>query len=433
MTLKHVLIVCPRFPPANAADSQRVRMLLPHLAAHGWRATVLCSEYEPACGPYEPGLAEDLPHVRILRYRPWSARFARWGGIGSLGIRGYRALGRLFYEVIARDRPDIIFVSNTEFLTFHAASIWSRRTGIPYVLDWQDPWVSDYYSEHPEVIPPGGKVKYWISQTIARLLERGAVLSAAHHIVVSPDYISMLCRRYGSLGPGRFTEMPFGFAERDLARATEATLPSGFRAGIDWVYTGRCGPDMRFALSCILEATAMACGSGQGGMNDTKLWFVGTNYTTDRSRQEDYVIPVARHFSVSDRVIEIRDRQPFHVALRMLQCAGAQILLGSDDPSYNASKVLTCIAARTPIIGVVRQGGPLEGLLGIARGAVISSFIETSNAAAHQCAQDLFDRWFRASVPPRLDIDEQALGRHESAYKAKILAQILDESSDQSE
>ena len=36
-----LLLVSPRFPPSSAADSQRLRLLLPHLASAGCKAEVL--------------------------------------------------------------------------------------------------------------------------------------------------------------------------------------------------------------------------------------------------------------------------------------------------------------------------------------------------------------------------------------------------------
>ena len=44
--MKRVLIVSPHFPPVNAADMHRARMVLPFLRENGWEAEVLAVRRE---------------------------------------------------------------------------------------------------------------------------------------------------------------------------------------------------------------------------------------------------------------------------------------------------------------------------------------------------------------------------------------------------
>ena len=39
--MRRVLMVSPHFPPDTTAGAHRVRLLAPHLAAHGWEPTVV--------------------------------------------------------------------------------------------------------------------------------------------------------------------------------------------------------------------------------------------------------------------------------------------------------------------------------------------------------------------------------------------------------
>jgi hypothetical protein len=55
--MRTVLLVSPRFPPLNAPDHQRVRMMIPHLRGLGWDPVVLALATEPELGAQEPELA----------------------------------------------------------------------------------------------------------------------------------------------------------------------------------------------------------------------------------------------------------------------------------------------------------------------------------------------------------------------------------------
>ena len=55
---------------------------------------------------------------------------------------------------------------------------WKQKFNVPSVLDFQDPWVSDYYERHPERRPPGGRLKYGVSQWLARRLEPRTVVAS---------------------------------------------------------------------------------------------------------------------------------------------------------------------------------------------------------------------------------------------------------------
>ncbi|MGH8442777.1 MAG: hypothetical protein ACRETF_07760, partial [Nevskiaceae bacterium] len=172
--MKTVLLVSPRFPPLNAPDHQRVRTMIPHLRRLGWDPVVLALRTEPELGAQEPELAATLDgQARIERAAPLPLGLTRLAGFSSLGARGFVALARAGTGLIRATRPAVAFFSTTEFLIWPLATLWHRRFALPYVLDWQDPWVSRYYEEHPAVAPPGGRLKYGLSQVLAGAFEPG--------------------------------------------------------------------------------------------------------------------------------------------------------------------------------------------------------------------------------------------------------------------
>ena len=47
---------------------------------------------------------------------------------------------------------DLIFFSTTQFDAFSLGPTWKRKFGVPYVLDYHDPWVNNYYRETGTII-----------------------------------------------------------------------------------------------------------------------------------------------------------------------------------------------------------------------------------------------------------------------------------------
>src|SRR3978361_1773495 len=85
--MKNILIVCPRFPPINAADSNRVLLSLPYYEANGWDPTVL-SVADNDGAPKDEMLLKSLPdESRVIRIPIWSERICRKFGFGQLDYR----------------------------------------------------------------------------------------------------------------------------------------------------------------------------------------------------------------------------------------------------------------------------------------------------------------------------------------------------------
>ena len=142
---RKVLVVSPHFAPINAPDMHRVRMMLPYIRDFGWEPTILA--VDPADiegGVVEPILENTYPvDIRVIRVRGLPPRFTRWAGVGSLWLRCGLALGRAGEALLRSERFDLIFFSTTQFEAFNLGPRWKARFGVPFVIDYQDPWVND--------------------------------------------------------------------------------------------------------------------------------------------------------------------------------------------------------------------------------------------------------------------------------------------------
>lgn len=113
---RRVLVVAPHFPPVNAPDGQRARLIVPHLAAHGWRAEILTVRPEFVEAPLDAELAATLPPSlrihRVLASSPAATRRWHWG---SLARRAYGQLRARGNHLLAGGRFDLVFFSTCQF------------------------------------------------------------------------------------------------------------------------------------------------------------------------------------------------------------------------------------------------------------------------------------------------------------------------------
>ncbi|MCW5549490.1 MAG: glycosyltransferase, partial [Opitutaceae bacterium] len=207
MSPRRVLIVSPHFPPVNAPDMQRVRTALPHFIAAGWEVTVLTADDPTPTAPVEPELLATVPPaVRVVRAHCFSRRWTRWLGIGNVALRALPFLFLAGCRVLAGRRYDAVYFSTTMFSVLPLGRLWRRLSGVPYVIDLQDPWVTDFYERPGAPRPPGGW-KYGVVRGLNRRLEGWTLRRAAHLITVSADYGTQLRTRHPELRDLPWTEL----------------------------------------------------------------------------------------------------------------------------------------------------------------------------------------------------------------------------------
>jgi hypothetical protein len=354
---RRVLIVAPHFAPVNAPDGQRARLALPHLPASGWRAEVLTvrPEFVEAATDWE--LEATLPPgLRVHRVLAHSPRATRRFGWGSLARRAYTYIKERGDELLGDARFDLVFFSTSQFGVLPLGPYWRRRHGVPYVLDFHDEWAGDHHRRHPQGRPPGGRCKHAISHAFGRWQKRAVVREAAQIVSVSPRYNANLRAHYPKLDSVRLHVLPFGGAEADFERLKRRRIPHDlFQPGLgtNWVYVGRGGPTMHLAARAFFLALqrAVEAGTAPAGL---RLHFIGTDYAIgDRARPT--FAPLAQELGLKIDLREQTARVPHFTALQCLLDADAILLFGSDDPGYSASKLVPCLLARRPLLGIFHE------------------------------------------------------------------------------
>ncbi|MBD2501507.1 glycosyltransferase [Anabaena azotica] len=365
--VNRVLIISPHFPPINAPDHQRVRMSLPYLAQFGWEAHILTVRPDSVEGINDPLLEKTVPQeIPVTSTGALPIQQTRKFGLGSLGLRSFPYLLQAGNRLLQQQKFDLLYFSTTIFNSMALGPIWQRRFGIPYVLDFQDPWLSDYYEKPNAGRPPGGRLKYEFSQLQAKLLEPITLSSVSHVISVSPAYPQILQQRYPQLRPEQFTVLPFGAPEQDFASLPAIEVQQKIFNPHDgkrhWVYVGRGGDDMALALRALF--LSIQCDRRQNPQvwESVRLHFIGTSYAPKELALKT-VEPIAQELGIADLVSEHPERIPYFEALKVLTDSDAILLIGSNDSTYTASKLYPCILARKPILAIFHHQSSVIDIL----------------------------------------------------------------------
>ncbi len=410
--LKKVLIVSPHFPPVNAPDMQRVRMSLPYYRSCGWEPVVLAVGERWHRGVREPDLLATVPSdIRVIRTGAVPPGLARWLGIGNLGLLGWPFLFLEGWRLLRREKFDLVFFSTTQFMTFTLGRLWQARFGVPYVIDIQDPWRTDYYERAGSRRPPGGW-KYRFARLTAWLFEGWSYARASGFVSVSAAYFDELSRRYPWFSAKPRSVIRFGASAADMERARR--LPPSALGGprrdasVHFLYTGASGPVMPHAISVLFQALREYRAREPEKAKRLRFHFVGTSYV-EAGRGRPSVIPLAAEFGVADQVEEVPHRIGFLQALRLQIDADVLLLPGSSDPAYSPSKVYLYYLAGPPMLGLVFKGSVMELLLKELNCSHLVSFgAAEDKGEAYTAIQGFFDTAVSGFPPGSLPVRNDA-------------------------
>lgn len=425
-----VLCVSPRFPPSSAADAQRLRLVLPHFAAEAMEAEVLAVEPACCCDPNDPWQLRRLPpRLAVHRVPGLSLRWSRLPGLGSLESRTVFRLAARGDQLLEQARQvgqpfDLAYFSTTAFGCFGLGRRWWQRYRLPFVLDYQDAWVNDFYRLRPDLPPPGGRLKHAVVDHLQRRQEPRVLRFAAGVTSVSEAYLEDLRSRYNFAARLPGLVLPFPGCPGDFNDPmVSAELPFDPSDGLlHWVSIGRGGDDLATALHGLFGALAHQAPSSLRGR--LRLHFIGTSYAP-AGRAQCSIRPLALQYGLGDVVQEYPTRLPMGQALAVMCAADALLAMGSDDPAYTASKLYPYLLARRPLLAVLHQRSPACALLQRCGGAQLVSFDPA--APAGQLEQAIATQWLdhdgHAQVVP---LDQEAFSPHTARAQAGQLRRFFD-------
>lgn len=356
--MKKLLIISPFFPPSNAADMQRVRMSLPYFKQFGWEAEVVT--VDPA---YSEMVKDDLlmqsvpPDIPIHYVKAFSKSWTSKFGLGSLALRSMIFYRAKVSRILENTHYDLIYFSTTQFPLCILGAYWKKRFDVPYVIDMQDPWHSEYYKNKPKHERPK---KYWFSYRLNKNLEPIAMKSAGGLISVSENYVTDLKNRYPEIKKIPAATITFGAFEPDMQIAKNNAgkfEPLLDKRSVSLVYIGRGGADMYKAVAKLFRSLKQGLEKEPEKFKKFRVYFIGTSYAP-AGQAKQTIMPVAEEFGVNNMVTEITDRISYFHTLATLQQADALFIPGSDDPRYTASKIYPYLLTEKPLLAIFHPESP---------------------------------------------------------------------------
>lgn len=331
---------------------QRVRMSLPYFKKYGWIAEVVTVDPVFSDLVKDPYLTESIPSDIRIHYvdafrKSWTSKI----GFGNIGYRSIWFYRKYVDELLKNTKFDLIYFSTTQFSVCILGKHWKKKWGIPYVIDIQDMWHSEYYQTRPKNEQPP---KYWLSYRLNRYLESIAMKEADGLISVSKSYLDIIKQRYAGLGSVPSDTITFGISDgdfnivRDRKDIMPAFKPDQFH--IDLVYAGRGGHDIAEALELLFGAFKSVLAKNPEA-EKMRFHFLGTSYAPEGTGKET-IVPIAESLGVESYVYEKTDRIGFYETIASLQAADILLIPGSNDPNYTASKIFPYILAQKPFFAI---------------------------------------------------------------------------------
>src|SRR5438309_1548390 len=164
-----VLIIAPDFTPSSYPPALRARFFATHLPEFGWDPIVLATEprfYEWSVDAENEKLLD--PGLEVVRTPALPVGWTRKLGIGDVAIRSLWHLWRALNRICRRRRVDLILISVPPNYSMLLGRMARARFGIPYVIDYIDPLVTDYYRKLPRAQRPP---KYALVNRLAKRME----------------------------------------------------------------------------------------------------------------------------------------------------------------------------------------------------------------------------------------------------------------------
>jgi hypothetical protein len=423
--MKRVAIVAPDFVPSGLPPALRIRFFAHHLPEFGWEPVVITTNSTQYNWQVDPDnellVRKDLEviHTHALPMS-WSRRL----GVGDIGIRSlwhnWRALSG-----VCRDRKvDLVFISVPPYVTSLLGRLAHRRLGIPYVLDYIDPWVSDIYLTLPVSQRPGGR-KYLLAHAMAQMLEPIALRQASYVTAVSQGTIDTILGQYPWLRGIGTAEIPYGGEPADVEFARLHPRENGIFDRDDGLvhvsYLGTVGAGMRGVVRAILQAVRLGIEREPERFGRIRLHFVGTTYGAVPDYQ---VLPVAEEAGVAHLVVEHPQRIPYLDALRVLQDSHALLVVGSEEVHYTASKLYPYIMARRPLLAVFHERSSVVEIMRETQAGTVVAFGAGDPPESHveeirEHLSRLLDVREDDAPPTRWDIFERYTARSMTARLAR--------------
>jgi hypothetical protein len=380
---RRVAIVAPDFIPSGSPSSLRVRFFATHLPEYGWDPIVITTD--PRAYHWQTDAENErlLPgSIEVIRTPALPLTWTQKLGIKDIGLRAllyhWQALRRLCRD----DRIDAVFISISPFFTAVLGRLIWHEFKVPYVVDYIDPWVNDFYLTQPVAHRPGGR-KWLLAHRLARLLEPFALKHVAQLTAVSSATTEGIYRRYSWLNGVGTIAIPYGGEPGDFDYLRQHSRPNVVFGRDDGYfhlsYLGTVGAGMRSTIRALFEAVRCGLDQYPAQFEKLRLHFVGTTYAAG-AQATSQVLSIADETGVAGVVTEHPGRISYLDTLQTLSDSHGLVVIGSEEPHYTASKLFPYILAARPLLAIAHEASSIVSIMHETAAGSIVSFDDTHPA-----------------------------------------------------
>ncbi|MFC1872239.1 glycosyltransferase [Chloroflexota bacterium] len=385
--IRNVLIVSFQFPPFNNAGALRIGKMAKYLTEFGWRPMLLTSEVNedlPQALPVET----DLGNIKRMPFYSISDLFTEQthseksnspilNGKKDKGCKvnivTIMRLFRLIYtlpiierlvfepigwyrnairgglEIIKEQKIDVIYSSFGPSVSHFVASVLQRKTGIPWIAEFRDPWSFNVLVR---------KVRPF--NFFERKLEEWTIKHCNLIVTIS----KILADRLEKLHSKEVVVIPNGFDDEDYLENIQLTHKFTITY-TGHVYHGKGAPNPFF------EAVAELMQEGMISSENFEIRFLGSN-------NKQTIFNLTEKYNLS-KVVDFRGFVSLKESIKMQKESTVLLLLswyGPDGAGVLPSKLFEYMGAKRPILALAFRNGETDNLLQQSGCGVVANEIE---------------------------------------------------------
>lgn len=373
--MKTVAILGADFTPSSLPPALRIRFFAQHMAEFGWQPIIVTTDPKFYECPIDPENERLLPEsIEVIRTPALPASLTRKIGIGDIGMRSMWHHWRALVDLCRKREIDLLFIPVPPSVPMVLGRLIHHRFGIPYVIDYIDPWISEYYWKLPRSQRPP---KWAMAYALSRLLEPLSLKRVSHIVGVSRGVLDKVIARYPELTEADTTEIPYGCESADFEHVLKYPQKNRIFDPDDGLihisYVGACTVGMQTTVKALFDGVRLGLTRSPEIFNRLRLHFVGTSYSRTGERKYQ-VLNLAQEAGIERLVDEHPDRVSYLEALQLLVDSKGLVILGYDEPHYAASKVYPYILAGKPLIAILHEASSPVEILRRAPAAHIITF-----------------------------------------------------------
>jgi Glycosyl transferase 4-like domain len=422
--MKRVAIIAAEFAPSSLPQPLRVRFFAQHLGEFGWEPTVITTDpryYECPVDAENECLLP--PSLHVIRTPAWPSRFTRKFGIGDIGLRSMWYHWRALAGLCKRGLVDLVCIPVPPYIPMLLGRLAWERFRVPYVIDYGDPWVIEYYWKLPKTERPP---KWAMAYALARVLEPIALRRVSHIVGVSQGTNDKVMARYPWLSGVDNTEIPHGGEPADFDYLRAHPRRHGLfepRDGfLHMSYVGACVPAMFENVRAFFAAVRQGLDRAPGLYSRLRLHFIGSTYSPDVSGSGP-IARLARECGISDFVHEHAGRVAYLDALQVMLDSHALLIVGSEEAHYTPSKVFNCILAKRPLLAILHEASSAVRIIQATRaGTVITFDLNNPRVNKVPAISEALDRILVSPADSQPDTCWPAFEKYRTTEAAKRLA-----------